>query len=84
MNKNLDKTCKKNIKKIKVRPITLRKRTTNGYKEYRYYIIPLNLYINKAFIEKWGYKYELEITKCQDEIVLKVKPIKTASGTSAH
>ncbi len=76
MKCNLLDGCKKKVKEIKARPIKLRKRDSAGnVKEYNYYIVPLNVYINKPMVNRWGIKYLIEMKKCKDEIVIRLKPL---------
>jgi hypothetical protein len=68
-------SCKRNLKNIKAKPLKLCKRNSTGIKEYRYYIVPLNIYINKHYVEKWGKEYVIEIKKCDREITIRLRPL---------
>ncbi|MEM0373712.1 MAG: hypothetical protein QXV69_02155 [Sulfolobaceae archaeon] len=51
------------------------KKTVKGkVYEYEYYTLPLNIYIPKSMIEKFGTKYKLTFIESEGTIV--IKPVK--------
>jgi hypothetical protein len=60
-------------KRIAVAKEIIGKKNANG-KEYRYtyYVLPLNIYVPKAIIQKWGREFVIEID--WDNEMIKVYP----------
>jgi hypothetical protein len=51
------------------------KKIVKGKKyEYEYYTLPLNIYIPKSMIEKFGTKYKLTFNEAEGTII--IKPVK--------
>ncbi len=65
-------------REVKVRKISGRKSVRGKTYTYEYYTLPLNLYIPKSMIEKWGEEYIIERNEEKGVIVIKSK--KAESG----
>jgi hypothetical protein len=68
----------KKVRTVKAREIRGRKVLKGKVYEYTYYTLPLNIYIRKSVIEKWGPEFVVETDPDQGIVV--VKPKKLAEG----
>ncbi len=64
------------IREVTVREIKGRKTLGGKTYEYVYYTLPLNLYIRKHIVEKWGKEFIVE--RDDDKGIIIIKPKKLA------
>jgi hypothetical protein len=65
-------------REVKVRKISGRKSVRGKTYTYEYYTLPLNLYIPKSMVERWGEEYIIE--RDEEKGVIVVKSKKAGSG----
>jgi hypothetical protein len=70
------------IREVTVREIKGRKTLGGKTYEYVYYTLPLNLYIRKHIVEKWGKEFIVE--RDDDKGIIIIKPKKLAEEEAKH
>lgn len=60
-------------REVRVKKISGRKVIRGKVYSYEYYTLPLNLYIPKSMVEKWGEEYILERDEDKGVIVIRSK-----------
>ncbi|ESQ22923.1 MAG: hypothetical protein MGAcid_07420 [uncultured Acidilobus sp. MG] len=60
------------VRHVKAREIKGRKEVGSKVYEYEYFTLPLNLYVKKHVIERWGSEFTIEVD--EDTGVICVKP----------
>ncbi|MCE4617616.1 MAG: hypothetical protein F7C32_03425 [Desulfurococcales archaeon] len=65
------------VREAHARMIVGRKSIKGKQYEYRYYTLPLNIYLPKQMVEKWGTEFILILD--EDEGTITIKPMKKAT-----
>ena len=69
------------VREVRVREIRGKKMLGDKTYEYVYYTLPLNLYIRKHVVEKWGTEFIIE--RDDDKGIIIIKPKKLAEAEKA-
>ncbi len=64
-------------REVRVKKISGRKIIRGKVYSYEYYTLPLNLYIPKSMVERWGEEYVVERNEEKGVIVIKSKRAET-------
>ena len=66
----------KKVRKVTARRVVGRKNVKNRVYEYVYYTLPLNLYLPRSYIERWGLEYV--VIRDDEKGTITVMPLKLA------
>lgn len=68
---------------VKAREIIGRKVVRGKEYKYKYYVLPLNLYLPKGMVERWGTEYLLELDEIRGTIVIKPRDRRQGRATGS-
>lgn len=63
------------VREAKARLVEGRKVVRNKEYRYKYFTLPLNLYLPKSMVERWGTDFIIEINESKGMIIIKSKKI---------
>ena len=66
----------KKVRKVTARRVVGRKNVKDRVYEYVYYTLPLNLYLPRSYIERWGVEYV--VIRDDEKGTITVMPLKLA------
>ncbi|MGC9071680.1 MAG: hypothetical protein ACP5HK_03160 [Acidilobus sp.] len=70
------------VRHVKVREIKGKKEVGSKIYEYEYYTLPINLYVKKHVVEKWGGEFTIEVDEDTGVVCIKPKSIGDLLGLS--